>query len=76
MSEKLCWFCQHFYWNNAERDWSDVTPGHDFEMYCNKRHWEFDVYKTSQLEFSDMINKAKTCKDFVLLESLKNQEKV
>lgn len=71
MSEKLCWFCKHFYWSNADYGYSELTPGYDLSIQCNKNHWTFGSYKTRQLKFAKMINSAKTCDDFVLLESLK-----
>lgn len=68
---KLCWLCRHFNYTQAEPDWSEVTPGSDFSMYCSKHHWSFDSYKTSQEEFGEMLSTALNCKDFVPLASIK-----
>jgi len=70
-ADHLCWFCEHFHWSNAVEDWSDVTPGDDFEISCREDHWRFDSFNTSVDEFRAMINTGKTCKDFVLLTELK-----
>lgn len=61
---RLCWYCQYFYYSNADPGYSEVTPGWELSMSCNKNHWTFDAYSTSQKEFADMIQTAKKCKDF------------
>ena len=71
MDAKLCWFCKHFYWSNAIPNYSEWTPGSDFEMSCGKGHWSFDAFKTSQQKFQQMIETAKTCSDFVQIQGLK-----
>jgi len=68
---KLCWFCQHFYYSTAEPDYSEYTPGSDFHMSCNKSHWDFDAFNTSQEEFGKMLTSARNCPDFVPLASLR-----
>jgi hypothetical protein len=67
---KLCWFCKHFYYSNAELDWSDMTPGSDFAMSCSKGHWDFDAFRTGQEEFGKILSSARECPDFVPLETL------
>jgi hypothetical protein len=42
-------------------------------MSCNKQHWDFDPYKTSQEEFGKMLSSARDCPDFVPLKSLANE---
>ena len=68
--EKLCWFCEHFIYRQAEPDYSEFTPGEDFDIICIKNHWEFSPFHTSQDEFGAMLNAAKTCPDFVLRKEL------
>ncbi len=70
-SERLCWFCKHFDYSKALQGYSDLTPEIGFELHCWKHHWEFDPYKTTQEEFGKILTTARTCGDFVLLESLK-----
>jgi len=67
---KLCWFCIHFYYNQASPDYSEYTPGDDFSISCGKNHWDFNAYRTSQEEFGKMLSTARTCPDFVPLRSL------
>lgn len=64
MSEKLCWFCSHFWYSQATPDYSEYTPGSSFSINCEKRHWDFDAYETSQEQFGQMLSTAATCKDF------------
>jgi hypothetical protein len=68
--KRLCWWCKHFQYSSAEHDWSEVTPGSDWNMYCAKSIWEFDTYKSSQADFAKCLSAAKTCSDFVPLENL------
>ena len=67
---KLCWFCEHFYYSQGTPDYSDLTPGSSFSMSCEKQHWNFDPYETSQEEFGKMLSSARDCPDFVPLKSL------
>jgi hypothetical protein len=67
----LCWFCEYFIYSKATEDWSEDTPGSDFSLACGKGHWEFDVFNTTQAQFAAILSTALTCKDFVLLDSVK-----
>lgn len=62
---KVCWLCKHFYYSTATSDWSEYTPGNDFEMFCEQRHWRFDSFETSQEDFGKMLSTAENCKDYV-----------
>lgn len=70
IENRLCWFCEHFHFWNAEPDYSEVTPGSDFSMYCDKQHWEFSPYHTSQTEFGKMLTTARECPDFVPVKEI------
>jgi hypothetical protein len=72
---KLCWFCEHFMYSAASPDYSEVTPGEDFNMTCLKRHWKFSAFNTSQREFGKMLMSARNCLDFVPLKSLTEKSK-
>ena len=69
--EKLCWFCSNFLYENMVPDWSDVTPGDPFALYCRKNHWQFSAKKTTQMQFAQILSTAKECPDFVWIEGLK-----
>jgi len=69
---KLCWFCQHFLYSEAEPDYSEYTAGSDFDMTCLKRHWEFSAFNTSREEFGKILISARDCPDFIPLVNLTN----
>lgn len=71
IDDRLCWFCKHFWYSSAEPDWSACTPGSDFGISCNKAHWTFDAFTTSQGEFGKMLTTARTCLDFDLCQVTK-----
>ena len=60
---QTCCFCQNFYFDMGEPDWSDMTPGHETEISCSKGHWEMknsdgtDTYRKN-------IKKAVACPDW------------
>jgi hypothetical protein len=62
---KLCWWCTHFYMQNAETDWSDVTPGSDFGIKCYKNKWQFDAFEDDSDKLAQCILMAPNCADFV-----------
>lgn len=76
MSEKsdtptpLCWFCRYFHYFAAHPDYSEVTPGSEFEIACDKGKWEFDQYNTSRAEFAAMISAAASCPDYDIAEDI------
>ena len=61
---KLCWWCSHFYYSNSYPAYSEMTPGSDFSVSCDKQHWIFESDKTTQEEFGVMLSAAESCKDF------------
>jgi hypothetical protein len=63
--KRFCALCQHFGIIEGQRDWSDVTPGNDFEMTCGKDHWKFDPFNTSETEYAKMMLTATKCQDYV-----------
>ena len=61
---KLCWWCKHFRYDTGDGGYSEMTPGYEMTMRCNKDHWDFDTLETSEDEFRNMIHHAVDCKDF------------
>jgi hypothetical protein len=39
-SERLCWFCKHITYFDAQRGWSEYIPAAAWELYCNKNKFE------------------------------------
>lgn len=70
MKIKLCWFCTHFIYGQAMGGYSEYTPGSDFYIECDKKHWKFDAEMTTQAQFGEMLSTAKTCEDFVWIQGL------
>lgn len=66
MNEKIkaCWFCPHFYYSEETPGYSELTPGDDFGIECNKSHWKFSKRRTSQEEFGEILMTANTCPDY------------
>ena len=64
--EKLCIFCTHWYMTNRTQDYSDMTPGNDYEEGCIEGHWEhaFDSWETTEEEYRKLIRTAETCNYF------------
>lgn len=64
MDDKVCYFCKHFWMNQAEPDLSDVTPGCDWGMSCRKAVWFFSAWDDTEEKFAKCLETAKTCKFF------------
>ena len=69
MKSKSCLTCRCLNWDNADRGYSEMTPGSDFEIGCYKSHWKFDPYETTQQEFNNMMQIAESCVDFELVKN-------
>lgn len=74
MEEQLCLFCKRFTMVAEEPDWSDVTPGSNFEMYCSKNHWDFDTRKASEDDFRKTLLTAEDCKDYTFFKTWPKKE--
>lgn len=61
---KLCIFCKHFVFDNATSGFSELTPGDQASIYCDKNHWELDFYDDNVNAFREKIKKGESCKDF------------
>lgn len=68
---KLCWNCRHFCFINSSPGYSEWTPGENFELSCDKKHWEFNPFETTQNEFKIMISHAEKCMDYTPIEDKK-----
>ena len=63
MADRICVQCRHFILEMGEPDSSDVTPGADAEISCDKRHWKMTNGQSVVL-FRLNIASAATCSDF------------
>ena len=61
---RLCLFCKHFLFINADRGYSDQTPGEDALMGCLKDHYDVNLFLDTPQEYRDKILTAETCEDY------------
>jgi hypothetical protein len=59
-----CARCEHFYFRLAEPGYSEVTPGSDFSMSCNRNRWTFDTFEASREDFHRIMIAAEKCPDY------------
>lgn len=67
MLEKLCVFCKHWQFSGGSPGYSEMTPGTDASMDCNKGHYgrSFtlqDLY--GEEDFRAKIKLAEACPDY------------
>lgn len=62
---RVCLLCDHFYLSMGTPGYSELTPGSDFQMACNKSHWDFEQYGTKE-HYASCIMTAQTCTDYKL----------
>lgn len=65
---KLCLFCKQFYFYPGCSDWSDVTPGDDAEMGCNKGLIHIYLSVSSLEQYRESILKARSCEYYEQIE--------
>lgn len=66
--EKICLFCKHFVLETGEPDLSDVTPGYEGQIRCNKYHWVLDMFSDTTETYRKYQLQAQTCSDFELTD--------
>jgi hypothetical protein len=59
--KKVCLFCKYFVWRQASPDWSEVTPGSDLELYCERHYWQVDPYEDTRETYRKKILTAESC---------------
>lgn len=58
---RICWGCTYIYFINSSPDWSDMTPGSNFELSCGKGYWEFDSDVDGLTQFREKLQTAERC---------------
>jgi hypothetical protein len=64
---RLCLFCKQLHFYAGEPGYSEMTPGSDMELFCEKKHWDAhdffyeDSYRKAMLM-------ARECKDWDAVE--------
>ncbi len=59
-----CLDCTHLYYSSASPGYSEMTPGYDADMSCNKNHWVFDAFNDNLNELRAKFYTSRSCKDF------------
>lgn len=62
---RCCIECVHLRLQMTEPRYSEVTPGPEFRMWCEKDVWKFERYGTEE-EYRNCILAARTCDQFQL----------
>lgn len=61
---RICIACKRFRLSTADYGYSEYTPGTQFNMSCDKNHWDFDPYRETEDTFREKLLTAKNCEDF------------
>ena len=69
----LCLWCEHFYLSVGEQGYSDLTPGSDFYMDCQKSHWKYELHNSEE-HYRECLLAAIGCADYRVKASLVNIE--
>lgn len=64
MSEKLCLYCKHWYFDGGEQGYSELTPGSDMGIECLKGHWRIENGSHTGPSFRQTMERGLECKDF------------
>ena len=65
---RVCATCKFFRFTPAEGDWSDVTPGSDVAISCQRGKWRVDVYDETEEGYRQKMLAAVTCDQYRLVE--------
>ena len=64
MSDLTCIDCIHWYFYGGSPDYSELTPGENWESRCRKGHWKMGVYDDDQISYRKKLLMARNCADF------------
>ena len=71
---KTCILCKHYLFFGGEPDYSDFTPGDEWESECKRGRWHMSGRHTYTEEYRETLLTANTCKDFELCDLLKKEQ--
>lgn len=66
-----CVACKHWRFDEGEPDYSELTPGTEWNSSCEKGHWDVGGAYTSREKFRSCLLQAEKCNDFEILDDLK-----
>ena len=75
--ERLCLFCTEFHWEEGEAGWSEMTPGYDAKIECNKHVWDEQLNHLNTDTFRELMLTAGSCKHYHCIAwDKKNETKI
>jgi hypothetical protein len=60
---QTCWHCKHFSFMRGGQHYSELTPGYNAEMECDKQQWR-DPMDSHGTPFAEAMEIGFTCKLF------------
>lgn len=66
---RLCLWCEHCYLSMGTPGYSELTPGDEMEMECQKGHFKFQRYGLES-EYRKILLTAIKCPDYKLNERI------
>ena len=70
---RICLFCERFRVWPGSPGYSEVTPGEDAEIHCEKGHWRIRLYSDYANDYRRKLSTAKTCPDWTPCQLLQEQ---
>jgi hypothetical protein len=61
---KNCIDCLNWRVDSFTPDYSEMTPGNQFAMYCAKQYWELDIESAYEDTLAKYLKMANKCKEF------------
>ena len=68
---RFCILCGHFYFCSGHEGWSEVTPGENAEMYCQKGKWALDLQAHTQDDMREAMKTANRCEHYIHHKEMK-----
>jgi len=64
VSERICIFCKHYYFDSGSPGYSELTPGYEAEEGCKKGEWQTNMFKDDEADHRRNLLRARTCKKY------------
>ena len=61
---KLCYACKHFHFDPGMPGYSEVTPGYEASMRCEKKVWSLTDMDAGGESLAEYLGKAETCEKY------------
>ena len=71
MGKKTCLMCKYFYFSSGSAGYSEVTPGSDTYMGCDKNHWQMEEDEEKR-DLRHKMSMAACCNDYIYYKEENN----